>query len=38
VASGLIDATCIALNIGGAIFCFPDFNQSTVFDEPTRDS
>jgi hypothetical protein len=38
VASGLIDATCIALNIGGATFCFPNVNQLTVFDEPTRDS
>ena len=36
--SGLIDARCIALNIGGATFCFPKLNQLTVFDEPTRDS
>jgi hypothetical protein len=26
VASGLIDAACIALNIGGATFCFPDLH------------
>jgi len=38
VASGLIDAERIGLNIGGATFCFPNLNQFTVFDEPTRDS